>query len=403
MAKIGNLNVNILRDSSDHKGMPLEVEVEYLGVKSTISGTGVKDALELYLLSDSNNMTPEQLIDTVRNLDDLARRSGVNTEYYESSGSRTRTREETTEVKEPKIRIKQISKKLLKWVLIGVTAFGLIYHFSDIQDWINGLRGKNKNVNDLNNETTEEQDVGSLSGVPDPTEEPTIAPTPDPTPAPTAAPTPVPTEVPTAAPTVTPQVIYVTPEPVERTNLSVINRGSTDWIAMSDEEYYQALTDQAVECQMNMNDICLFLEGEALEGTKHLTNIQKTFYPGSNDFCISEYFNQYRNEVVNAAYDTRNRDNVNVILDHHLNDMYLFCTNQKNITVQTSNGPFEFYYSDMTNEGRNAALDVFYSLVVAMPHDRTISINGVEMFNYNLSQFYEAQLRSLKLVNPTIR
>ena len=376
MAKIGNLNVKILKDSSDHKGMPLEVEVEYLGVKSTISGAGIKSALELFLLDDENKMTPEQLIETVRSLDELAYKYGLREDevgYFRSDDDKKENKEnkennDDKKAKPAKIRIKKIFKKIFKYALIAGIGFAIV--------------------------STAEPTPEIIYATPTP-----IIVTPEP--APTVAPTPVPTPVPTAVPTAAP-----TAEPIKQatSDLEIINRGgSADWINMSDEEYYQALTDQTIECQRNMNDIMLFLEGEELNGDKHLTNIQKTFYPGSNDYCITEYFNQYRNEVVNAAYDTRNKDNVLAILGSHLKDMYLFCTNQQNITLNTPNGVVEYYYSDLSNEGRNAALDVLIALDVALPHNYSININGVEMYADNISEFYTNQLGALNLVNPTIR
>ena len=418
MAKIGNLNVKILKDSSDHKGMPLEVEVEYLGVKSTISGDGIKSALELFLLDDENKMTPEQLIETVRSLDELAYKYGLREDevgYFRSDDDKKENKEnkennDDKKAKPAKIRIKKIFKKLFKYALIAGIGFAIVYFFQDIQDWINGIRGRGVTDDDIaRGNTPAVEESAEQRGLPDPTAEPTpeiiyATPTPiivTPEPAPTVAPTPVPTPVPTAVPTAAP-----TAEPIKQAtnDLEIINRvGSADWINMSDEEYYQALTDQTIECQRNMNDIMLFLEGEELNGDKHLTNIQKTFYPGSNDYCITEYFNQYRNEVVNAAYDTRNKDNVLAILGSHLKDMYLFCTNQQNITLNTPNGVVQYYYSDLSNEGRNAALDVLIALDVALPHNYSININGVEMYADNISEFYTNQLGALILVNPTIR
>ena len=38
MAAFGDLNVNIIKDSSDHTGMPLETEIEYNGMKDSWRG-----------------------------------------------------------------------------------------------------------------------------------------------------------------------------------------------------------------------------------------------------------------------------------------------------------------------------------------------------------------------------
>ena len=362
MATFGNMNIKITRDSSDHKGMPLEVEVEYYGVKHIISGNNMGEALRLYLLSERSNLSPEELIEQVRAID------GVVQQVQQPVQQVQQVKQETKE-KESKVKVKSVGKGLLALVAAGAILFS---GYTIIKN--------------LSNNKGEEEII--FDGT-------------DPIP---------------VYEQVTPEIVYTTPEPVTGNNviappvsipgsenLPYINRSSSDWISMTDAEYLEALNSQTIACQMNMPEISLFLEGEPLEGSKQLTNIQKTFKPGSVDYCIVEYFNQYRNEVVNAAYDTRDIENTRSVLIHHMTEMYLFCTNQKKITLNTNDGVHEYYWSDLSYEARNAVLDVMFSFVIAMPHDYAVTINGVLMYPQNIADFYEGQLATLTLVNPTNR
>ena len=408
MAKLGNMNIKITRDSSDHKGMPLEIEVEYYGVKHIISGNDIKSALELYLLSERKNMTAEQAIEHVRATDGVMQQQVQQTQPVQqvqrpvqqtqqvqttnnTQQTTVRRNEEVVEENNSRIKVTGVGKKLLALLTAGVIL--VIGHFGGSAIY-RALKNKGEGDREVENPQVTpiyEQVTPEI-----------IYTTPEPV-------------------YVTPEVIYTTPEPVYVTpepitgdnviappvsipgseNLPYINRSSSDWIAMSDAEYLEALNSQTIACQMNMPEISLFLEGEPLEGTKQITNIQKTFKPGSVDYCIVEYFNQFRNEVVNAAYDTHNIDNTRTILVRHVTEMYLFCTNQKKITLNTNDGVHEYYWSDLSYEARNAVLDVMFAFVIAMPHDYSVTINGVEMYPYNISDFYEGQLATLTLVNPT--
>ena len=184
-------------------------------------------------------------------------------------------------------------------------------------------------------------------------------------------------------------------------NLPYINGSTTDWIAMSDAEYLEALNSQTIACQMNMPEISLFLEGEPLEGSKQLTNIQKTFRTGSVEYCIVEYFNEFRNEVVNAAYDTQNPDTTRAVLEHHVAEIYLFAIGQRSIAMNTPYGIHEYNWHDLSEEAKNAVLDVLFSFAIALPHDYVVRAEGVEITPVALAQFYESTLANLTLVNPT--
>lgn len=404
MAKLGNMSIKITRDSSDHKGMPLEVEVEYYGVKHIISGNNMGEALRLYLLSERSNLSPEELIEQVRAIDGVVQQVQQPVQQVQQQPVQQyqqpvqvqqpvqqpvqqvqQVRQETTE-KDSKISVKSVGKGLLALVAAGAILFSgytIIKHLSD--------KGEEEIIFDGTDPIPVYEQVTPEI----------VYTTPEPvyiTPEPTA------------------QIIYTTPEPVTGNNviappvsipgsenLPYINRSSSDWISMTDAEYLEALNSQTIACQMNMPEISLFLEGEPLEGSKQLTNIQKTFKPGSVDYCIVEYFNQYRNEVVNAAYDTRDIESTRSVLIHHMTEMYLFCTNQKKITLNTNDGVHEYYWSDLSYEARNAVLDVMFSFVIAMPHDYAVTINGVLMYPQNIADFYEGQLATLTLVNPTNR
>ncbi len=185
--------------------------------------------------------------------------------------------------------------------------------------------------------------------------------------------------------------------------LPYVNRGSSDWIAMSDDEYLNALNAQTIACQMNMPEISIFLENGVLEGEKHVSHIENSFRKQSPDFCIVEYFNQCRNDVVNAAYDTKNRDNVKIMQDIHMRELYLFITNQTGVTLNTSEGQKTFYWNTISDEARNAILDVFFGLTISLDHSYVLSIDGATFTPEQLGQLYEAELARLTLINPTFR
>ena len=386
MAKVGNFEINIIEDSSDKKNMPLEVEVEYAGVKSNIKGERIDDVLDTYLRFDGSPLTPQELIDKVRELDkdkekkpeDTREKSrklvdklfGRETEK-EKEKEKEKTKETTTEeeVKEPKIKIKKIGKTLLRIVGWGL----LVTVCASLGHWIYySLFDKNGNTNpNPNPGTGQEEDVNNLG-------------------------------IDTSFNTPEPAIINASQIPA-LDRLPYIDGASRDLIEMSDEEYRAALLSQSERSQANMNEISRFLEGEALEGTKVITDTQKYFVPGSVDYCIVEYFNDLRNQVVNAAYDTGSVDNTRVVLETNIKEAYLFANGKRSIALNTNQGIHEYNWYDSSNEAKNACLDALFGFAMALPHDSTIEIDGVTMTPQDFGMFYEAELAGLNLVNPSVR
>ncbi len=410
MASIGNMNINIIRDSSDHKGMPLEVEVEYYGVKQTFKGDAIKDALKLFLVSESSSLTPEELIDKVRVLDKNTIHQTQQTQTQQTQQTQqqpvqqtqqtqqTTQRTETNTVNETKenhrFKVTGIGKKLLAFIAAGVMlATGHFVASSAVK------RARLEEEKLRNDTSTEEQVTAQPIDTTFTTPEPVVI-TPEP-----AIVTPEPE----------PEIVYTTPIPVEGNdviappvpidgseNLPYVNGAKeSDWITMSDADYLEALNSQSIACQMNMPEISIFLEGGELEGSKQLTNIQKTFKPGSVEYCIVEHFNQERNEVVNAAYDTRSVENTKLVLDYNLTELFLFSTNQKSVVLDTPSGVHEYWWNDLSEEAKNSLLDIMFGYTIALPHGYSVNINGQYMLPENFAEFYEAQLSFLTLVNPT--
>ena len=387
MAKVGNFEINIIEDSSDKKNMPLEVEVEYAGVKSNIKGERIDDVLDTYLRFDGSPLTPQELIDKVRELDKDKEKKPEDTREKsrklvdklfgrekdkEKEKEKEETKETTTEeeVKEPKIKIKKIGKTLLKFAGLGlllvlVTNLGLWIYDNFIKN-----AGNNNNPNP-NPGTGQEEDVNNLG-------------------------------IDTSFNTPEPAIINASQIPaLER--LPYIDGASRDLISMTDAEYRDALLSQSERSQANMNEISRFLEGEALEGTKVITDTQKYFVPGSVDYCIVEYFNDLRNQVVNAAYDTGSVDNTRVILETNIKEAYLFANGKRSIALNTNQGIHEYNWYDSSNEAKNACLDALFGFAMALPHDCTIEIDGVTMTPQDFGMFYEAELAGLNLVNPSVK
>ena len=386
MATIKNIGIRILKDTSDHKGMPLEVEIEYAGVKSVISQSRIKDVLDLYLLYDGVDMTSEEVIEKVRELylkeeaeREEAERIKVEEEKKKAKEKeetketkKTKETEETKETKEERIKITGIGKAILSLLTAGIILVSGHLIGSNI---VQSLRRNRENAdnNSSNNETRIETPV-----------------------------TEVPVETTYSLPVDFGNDVIAPPTSIEGSeNLPYINGSTTDWIAMSDAEYLEALNSQTIACQMNMPEISLFLEGEPLEGSKQLTNIQKTFRTGSVEYCIVEYFNEFRNEVVNAAYDTQNPDTTRAVLEHHVAEIYLFAIGQRSIAMNTPYGIHEYNWNDLSEEAKNAVLDVLFSFAIALPHDYVVRAEGVEITPVALAQFYESTLANLTLVNPT--
>ena len=392
MATIRNISVKILKDTVDHKGMPLEVELEYAGVKHVIPADQIETVLGLYLYYERIDMTPQELIDKVRELDkveekvekkeetkkeETKKEDTSETKKTETTTSTTETHVEETRTteEESKPKVTSVGKTILALVTAGVVLVtGHIIGSNIVQS----LRRNNQNNGEDN------LDFGNTPAI-----EQQI------------------TEVPieTTFTTPAPDNIIAPPLSIDGSeNLPYINGSTTDWISMSDAEYLEALNSQTIACQMNMPEISLFLEGEPLEGTKQLTDIQKTFKPRSVEYCIVEYFNQFRNEVVNAAYDTQNVETTRTVLEHHATEIYLFCTGRMSIALNTDYGVHEYYWNDLSEEAKNAVLDVLFSFAIALPHDYAIyNDNGTIIYPVTLAEFYEAQLANLILVNPTNR
>ena len=95
MATIRNISVKILKDTVDHKGMPLEVELEYAGVKHVIPADQIETVLGLYLYYERIDMTPQELIDKVRELDKVEEK----VEKKEETKKEETKKEETSETK----------------------------------------------------------------------------------------------------------------------------------------------------------------------------------------------------------------------------------------------------------------------------------------------------------------
>lgn len=396
MATIKNLSVNILKDTIDHKGMPVEVELEYGGVKQVIPQDKIAMVLDLFLRFEDIEMTPEQVIekvrlidkDTIRTVDTVEHEESVRKGTEESTTRRTSSEtetvhtEETTErkttetkeeEKESKIKVTGIGKTLLSLLTAGVILVAGHFIGSGIVKSLRNGSGQDEGSIDFENTPAIEQAV-----------------------------TEVPVETTYTVPELFPDNVIAPPVSLDGSeNLPYVNGATTDWIAMSDAEYLEALNSQTIACQMNMPEISLFLEGEPLEGTKQLTNIQRTFRTGSVEYCIVEYFNEFRNEVVNAAYDTQNIDTTRAMLEHHVTEIYLFCTGQRSICLNTEYGVHEYYWNDLSEEAKNAVLDVLFSFAIALPHDYAININGVDVYPVTFAEYYEATLANLTLINPT--
>lgn len=381
MAKVGNFVIDILKDSSDKKNMPLEVEVEYAGVKSTLKEERIKDVLDTYLRYDGSPLTPQELIDKVRELDkdkekkeeDPKEKSRKLVDKLFGRKTKEETKEETKEKtkeeeKEPKIKIKKVGKALLKLVAGGL----FVVLVSTLGHWIYyKYIDKNKVDTNTDNGTKSQQDINDQN-------------------------------VDTSFNTPEPAVISASNIPaLER--LPYIDGASRDLISMTDAEYRDALLSQSERSQANMNEISMFLEGEALEGTKVITDTQKYFVPGSVDYCIVEYFNDLRNQVVNAAYDTGSVDNTRVVLETNIKEAYLFANGKRSIALNTNQGIHEYNWYDSSNEAKNACLDTLFGFAMALPHDCTIEIDGVPMTPQDFGMFYEAELAGLNLVNPSVR
>ena len=97
MATIRNISVKILKDTLDRKGMPLEVELEYGGIKHVIPQEKIETVLGLYLYYERMEMTPQQFIDLVREKDIV-----IETKTEKKEEEKPVKKEETTSTTETK-------------------------------------------------------------------------------------------------------------------------------------------------------------------------------------------------------------------------------------------------------------------------------------------------------------
>jgi len=367
------IKVEILEESSDKKGYPEKIAITYLGKKIEVQKKYIELLLGMDLKNEGITLTPLEYIEEARKLkleeEKPIRKKLTDTKkkIKETIKEKKTTKKELTEEEKEERKIK-VKKIFTRAAIIAGIAGGIILVTSLFnKTGKDELDNENKNGDD-NNLTRQSQE-----GV---------------------------------APTLegTENVPGISEEYIPREEyLKYVNRSSSDWINMTDEQYLEALNAQSVACEKNMLYISLFLEGNELEGDKDLSFIQSTFIPGSPDYCIVEHFNQYRNDLVTATYNMKSRPATEAMLKGHLTEIYLFCTNQYGITVETYNGPQTFYWYNMSDEARNAVLDVLFGFTVALPHDYVMEINGVKMTPTDFGTFYEGELSRLILVNPTNR
>ena len=361
------IKVKILEESSDKTGYPEKISITYLGKTIEVIKKNIEAVLGMDLANEGISLTPLEYINEVR--ERLAKTEIVDPDEKKKKKKEKKVKKEKTEEEKEASKIK-IKKIFVRGIIGVLLASGIIW-------LISFLRGRGQDTYVEGNERGDDNNIPRQEQQVDPA---TLEP------------------IETAAPVISEA------SPIEHEEyLKYVNRSSSDLIAMSDEDYLLALNSQTIACQMNMPEISLFLEGNALEGTKQLSYIQNTFIPGSADYCIVEHFNQYRNDLVSATYNMQSRPATEAMLRGHLTEIYLFCNNQYGVTVDTSNGPQTFYWNNMSDEARNAILDVLFAFTGALPHDCVLEINGVKMTPQDFGTFYESELARLILVNPTVR
>lgn len=361
------IKVEILEESSDKKGYPEKIAITYLGKTLEVPKKHIEILLGMDLENEGITLTPLEYIEEVRKEKKPVERKITETKkkIKEKIKEKKTTKKELTEEEKAERKIK-IKKIFTRAAIIAGIAGGIILVTSLF----------NKTGKD---DLTDEKSRGDDNNLPRQTQE-------------------------GEAPSLEGTGSSISDEYIPREEfLKYVNRASSDWINMTDEQYLEALNSQSVACEKNMLEISLFLEGNELEGEKSLSFIQSTFIPGSPDYCIVEHFNQYRNDLVAATYNMKSRPATEAMLKGHLTELYLFCTNQYGVTVETYNGPQTFYWYNMSDEARNAVLDVLFGYTVALPHGYAMEINGAKMMPEDFGTFYESELRRLILVNPTNR
>jgi len=374
MATFDNITLEILEDSADKTGLPVRVRIEYNDFNKEVRQSNIEMILSLFLAQEKSSLTPIEFINKVRGAKKEGE-AGKKTPDPEKKPELTPDPDPEEESKKAKKKKKKDDKGdkeekkgtgriVVRWVAGLLILTSIAYSgYNLYKDFIKP-RLDNNDGPDLTpppgieqRVDTNEQEQGPISDVDLPSDD----------------------------------------------LLPYINRGSTDMIAMSEEEFLEALTSQSVACQENMPEISIFLEGGELEGEKHISHIENSFRYQSPDFCIVEYFNQCRNDVVNAAYDSKNRDDVRLIQDIHLKELYLFITNQSGVTLSTTEGEKTFYWNTISDEARNAILDVYFGLVISLSHDHVLSIDGASFTPEQLGQLYEAELARLTTIDQIIR
>ena len=380
------IKVEILEESSDKKGYPERIKLTYLGTSVELKKNVIEYILGMDLKNEGISKTPLEYIEEVRKVsgkpheehheeDDDEKKSRLE-RLKEKANERKKKKKEkkakkdselTEEEKVEKEEKKYKRKIVIKRIFAGAGVLALLAGGYFL---VRSLLKKDGDVIDIGTD----ENTG-----PKQTQEETVQTTP--------------TEVPGISDTTIPYEQY----------LPYVNRSSSDMIFMSDEEYLNALNAQSIACQKNMNEISMFLEGNPLEGHKELSHIETTFVYGTVDYAVVSHFNQYRNDLVTCAYDLGSPEATKTMLTGHLREIYSFCKNEYGLTVETSNGPQTVYWNTLSDEARNAVLDVLLGYAIAEPHGYVIEIQGASMQPEDFTAFYDTELARLILINPTFR
>lgn len=149
--------------------------------------------------------------------------------------------------------------------------------------------------------------------------------------------------------------------------------GVVDGKAQSEEELEEFLSNQEALAWTNVTNISRFINGQKLTGDIYRIDFKSVYDTKTVDYPAVEYFEELRNNIVNAAYETNSvSETKNAVTDF----------NQRFIKFVFGNNKFkyndlktEYTWDDLSPSAQNTILAIGMG-VLTIEHDFSVNINN---------------------------
>ena len=149
--------------------------------------------------------------------------------------------------------------------------------------------------------------------------------------------------------------------------------GVVDGKAQSEEELEEFLSNQEALAWTNVTNISRFINGQKLTGDIYRIDFKSVYDTKTVDYPAVEYFEELRNNIVNAAYETNSvSETKNAVTDF----------NQRFIKFVFGNNKFkyndlktEYTWDDLSPSAQNTILAIGMG-VLTIEHDFSVNVNN---------------------------